>query len=205
VWLFYWLVDEPRVSHYRLAAHLSIAFIIIAYISWIILDIKTSSIRCYSEWRRIAIAIAILVGIQIIYGAFTAGTHAGIGYNTFPKMHDQWIADSVFSMSPLWLNLFESHATIQFMHRLLGSLLLLGALFFWLIGRGRQTPRQRKWSFILLITVLLQYALGVYTLVKVVPIAAASIHQMFACAVLLAVTALIHSYSRGENPVSHSK
>jgi cytochrome c oxidase assembly protein subunit 15 len=190
------LVDKPHVSHYRLAAHLSLAFIIIGYISWIILDVMRPSKVHFSQGRWLAIGLLVLVCLQIVYGAFTAGTHAGFVYNTFPKMHDQWVADQVFAMSPLWINFLESHATIQFIHRVLGTVVLAGTFVFWLVGKNNQTPKQRKWSMILFLTVLAQYGLGVYTLVMVVPIAAASMHQMFACVVFLSSIILLHTYSR---------
>ncbi|MEX0943932.1 MAG: COX15/CtaA family protein [Pseudomonadales bacterium] len=186
------LIDIPRVSHYRLAAHLLLAMLIFAYLYWLILSILEVRREAVSKhFRNFVFLLAGLTTVQLLYGAFTAGIRAGYGYNTFPLMNGQWIADAVFFMQPWWINLFESGATIQFVHRWIGTLLLCLSFGGWILGR-RYPSRVRWASAGLFGTLLVQYAIGVLTLVQVVPIGLASLHQAFACAVILALVYLVY-------------
>jgi cytochrome c oxidase assembly protein subunit 15 len=171
------LVDEPRVSHFRLAAHLGLALLIMAWLAWILFDLLPPPVaQPRARSPRLLVAVGVVLALQILYGAFVAGARAGWGYNTFPLMGDRWIAEAVMAMQPWWLNLLASHATLQFLHRVLGTLLLLLVVVLWW---------QRR-THLLLVLVLLQYALGVYILVKVVPLVPAVMHQGVAALVLLA-------------------
>lgn len=188
------LIDMPRVSHYRLAAHLMLAFLILGYLFWLILDLlaveKKPADRRFIVFSRSLLA---LVGLQILYGAFVAGMRAGFGFNTFPKMHDVWIADAVFHMEPWWINLVESGATVQFVHRWLGTLLLLAVAIAWVWSRrGQMAGQIRTSAGALLLITFLQYTLGVLTLVYVVPLSLAAIHQGFACLLLLSAIHLVY-------------
>jgi len=194
------LVDEPRVSHFRLAAHLGIAFLIMAYLFWLVLGLRAQSgaapRKSVAVPRVLLRAVSVLTLVQIVYGAFVAGLRAGWGYNTFPKMGDRWIAEKVMAMEPRWLNLFEDHATVQFVHRWVGTLLLVAVTVLWLkVRAGAFTHAQRASSAVLFALVALQYVLGVYTLLKVVPLAPAVAHQGCASLVLLALVAVWHSFS----------
>jgi len=195
------LVDMPRVSHYRLAAHLSIALLLLGYIFWIVLDLlsddQDEGPRVARVLQLVSIAVLVLISVQIVYGAFTAGLRAGFGYNTFPLMNEKWIAEAVGSMSPLWLNLFESNATVQFIHRYLGILVTLLIIGFWFWGMKAGLNKSRKMGLHLLagITVI-QFLLGVFTLILVVPISLASLHQAVACLLLLASIYVVHSFRK---------
>ena len=112
------LVDNPDVSHIRLATHLTTAFLTFSYTFWIALSLvfpkkKFSNKTLY----KISFALIFIVLIQIIYGAFVAGLDAGKVYNTWPKMHDEWIAESVYAMTPFWNNFINGLAGVQFIHR----------------------------------------------------------------------------------------
>lgn len=186
------LIDIPRVSHYRLAAHLLLAMFILAYLYWLVLSLLGTRRELVSNrFRNFVYVLAGVTILQLLYGAFTAGIRAGYGYNTFPLMNDQWMADAVFFMEPLWLNVFESGATIQFMHRWIGTLLLVLGLGGWLVGR--RYGARIKWASALLFgTLVIQYVIGVLTLVRVVPLGLASLHQGFACVVILALVYLLY-------------
>lgn len=188
------LVDEPRVSQYRLAAHLGLALMVLAYLFWIVLDLRqktyTSDVSALDQpgLRKLILFTTVLFVLQILFGALTAGLHAGWGYNTFPTMNGQWVASAVGELSPLWLNLFESSASVQFSHRLLGSLLLVVTFIAWLnVFRKPISWSQKASLHLLFFSLIIQYGLGVYTLVNVVPLVGASLHQTVACLVLLAV------------------
>jgi cytochrome c oxidase assembly protein subunit 15 len=188
------LVDMPRVSHLRLAAHLSLALFLLGYLFWVVLQLFSKhgilprSHKTPLILSRITWLLFILVTIQIIYGAFTAGLRAGYGYNTFPLMNEQWIADAVGILVPWWLNLLESGATVQFIHRYLGIILLVAVCLSWLYGRTCELNRSQLVGLDVLLAVTLgQFILGVTTLLYVVPISLASLHQAGACLLLLSV------------------
>lgn len=186
------LVNMPRVSHFRLAAHLMLALFILSYLFWLILDIlNTRRAGAPPALRRAVYVITAMLVVQIMYGAFVAGMRAGYGYNTFPKMYDKWIADAVFAMKPWWINLVDSGATVQFIHRWLGTAILVFAFTLWMWARGR--GGKLKWATAAVAcAVLIQFTLGVLTLVNVVPIDLASMHQAWACVVLLSVVHLLY-------------
>lgn len=204
------LVDDARVSHYRLAAHLLLAMGLMAYIYWLALrsmgvhrgiqprfsaqaQVGAGLLMGVPErgLRPLVLVVLGLLGVQLLYGAFTAGSHAGYGYNTFPLMHDRWIAEAVMQMNPWWHNLTESTATIQFIHRWLAVALVVAIAWLW--WRARRINRALMWSSAaLLTTVLVQFMMGVLTLIKVVPLGLASAHQGGACVVLLATVHVLH-------------
>lgn len=114
-----------------------------------------------------------------------AGTHAGYGFNTFPKMNDEWIPTGLFRSEPLWLNFFDNTVMIQFVHRILGIAIFITALWLWKKYRTKSTA-------VLAGTMTLQFILGVSTLLLIVPITLAAAHQLAACFVLLASINVIY-------------
>lgn len=195
------LVDLPRVSHFRLAAHLGLAFLIEAYLIWLILELNSFNFethrihRCNRAYLG-SILLLALVSLQIMYGAFVAGMKAGFGYNTYPLMNGEWIPAIAFSEGSLWKSLLMNNAMLQFVHRWLAIILLIAVLsysvYFW--------PKCRQVGFrvslkALLLALLIQIGLGIATLVYAVPISLATLHQLGAVLVLASLVALIF-YSR---------
>ncbi len=194
------LVDMPRVSHYRLAAHLGLALFLMCYLYWVAVDIgrhvrtgfTQPSLRTLSQWTL------VLVSVQIGFGALTAGLRAGLLYNTFPLMHGYLLPPGWNQINPTWLNFFENPVTVQLIHRTLGwGVLLLTTLLWVQAWRWNTVGRFRRGTHILWGAVLAQFALGVATLVLQVPIALASLHQIGACVVLLAAVYTVHAAKRG--------
>lgn len=175
------LVDLPYVSHYRLAAHLISAFIVFGFTLWTALgliyefQISNYELRKLKTFAWMVFAFVIL---QIIYGAFLAGLKGGYAYNTFPKMGNAWLPKEVFSQTPFWRNLLAWSPGVQFIHRILGYIVLVLVTWFYVKTR-RQTLSilQQKISLSLLIIVLCQFTLGLCTLIFNVPITLAVLHQ----------------------------
>ncbi|WP_410542001.1 COX15/CtaA family protein [Wolbachia endosymbiont (group B) of Limnophora tigrina] len=119
------------------------------------------------------ILILILVAIQIIFGAFVAGLNAGLIYNTFPLMDGQIVPEDLFFLHPIWLNIFENRATVQFIHRAL-ALLILALVVILTVKNASVKP-----VYIMLLSVIIQIILGVITLLLHIPIAIAIAHQVF--------------------------
>ncbi len=190
------LVNEPRVSHFRLAAHLITAFITCMVIFWICLNLwRETKVRVSldSFGKMVLTFIGILIA-QIVFGAFVAGTHAGFVHNTWPLMDGQLIADSVWILDPVYLNFLEGKSGIQFVHRTLGILLVV--LVFLLYSKGMKRSflsDQVKAIRVVLIAVIFQFALGVLTLLMHVPISLGVLHQAGALVVLGSSVFLLHS------------
>jgi heme a synthase len=177
------LVDRPSVSQYRLAAHLLLAVALYAYTVWLILELGTSTARRSDpKTARKAGALIGFVLIVMTFGAFMAGLRAGWSHNTFPTMSGYWIPPGMFDLSPWWANIFENGTTIQFIHRWLAKLLVLGVLA--LLIRARRTE-----TYVAGAMALAQMSLGIATILTGVSITLAAMHQ--AGAVLLLTTLIV--------------
>ena len=176
------LVDKPDVSHFRLAAHLTTAFITFSYTFWIILTLVFPNKKTYNKkLYRISSYIVVLLLIQIIYGAFVAGLEAGKIYNTWPKMNDKWIAESVYAITPVWRNFTEGLAGIQFVHRTLAFIILFLVIYFYTSAKKINLNKKDMYAVnTVSIIVLLQIFFGVLALINSVPIWLGSIHQILA-------------------------
>ncbi len=185
------LSDRVDVSQYRLAAHLGAAFLIYAYILWIAMDLilgregappaakRTNESPLYKG----GLVIAGLIYLQVILGGFVAGLRAGHAYNTWPLMDGGFIPSGYFFLSPWPLNFFENIAAVQFNHR------LVGYVIFAAVGLLVATARKQAISapvrtalYVLVGVVLAQIALGIWTLLAVVPLALGLAHQAGALA-----------------------
>ena len=182
------LVDNPHVSQYRLTAHLAAAIVIYAYMFWVALDLLAARQRSgpggrHASLRPYALMTAGLIFLTILSGGFVAGTKAGFAYNTFPLMDGRWIPDGLFALSPLYRNLFENIATVQFDHRLLATVTLIAVMaFWWTATRVPMARRARLAVHLLLAMVLIQVTLGISTLLLHVPVSLAAAHQAGALA-----------------------
>lgn len=187
------LSDQPHVSHYRLMMHLILAVFLIAYIYYTALLVKNEdykyTFQVKDRWRKWVVFVFILLLAQLIYGALVAGLKAGYIYNTFPKMGNSWLPVNFanqLSENGL-LAFFEDPGIVQFMHRILGFILMFTLGLYWFKFRHKKLL-----SFHLLSgTVVIQVLLGVLTLLLVVPIWLGVLHQFVA---ILLVLFLTHHY-----------
>ena len=195
------LSQRTEVSQYRLATHLTIACLIYAGTLWVARGLKPrgdveGSVRANvpSFARRLGIALVILALLQIYLGGLVAGLRAGLIYNTWPLMDGAIIPDGLVSMEPIWRNFFENVLTVQFVHRCGAYLLMAVALFHAIsLWRGAPASRQAIGGSILLLIVLFQAAIGIATLLWVVPLDLALMHQAGGLIVLAAT--VIHARS----------
>jgi cytochrome c oxidase assembly protein subunit 15 len=174
------LVDIPRVSPYRLTAHLGLAVAIYAYILWMALNLvsERAPVNAPPGLRRFGHGVAALVFLMILSGGFVAGTKAGFAFNTFPLMNGRFFPEGMYAMQPFWTNLFENIATVQFNHRLLAYLLcIVIPLFWWRVMRADVSYRARRAAQLLLAWLAVQVALGIATLVYIVPVSLGALHQ----------------------------
>lgn len=187
------LVNEPRVSQYRLTAHLGAALLIYAYLLWLGWDLRYGEGRegrsLRSPRSHCAAAVAGLVFVMAMSGGFVAGLRAGWGFNTFPLMAGGFFPPGMFDLDPWYRNFFENRATVQFDHRLIAYVLALvvPAFGIWMV-RQPINLRARRAVFLLMAMLAVQVTLGILTLVLVIPTPLAVAHQ--AGALLLFTLAL---------------
>lgn len=135
--------SQPRVSPYRLAAHLTSAFAIYCGLFWTALSVvmpeppaeSLTWVRGAAKVKRLALPVSLLVGLTAVSGAFVAGNDAGHAFNTFPKMGDTWIPENILEMKPLIRNFFENTSTVQLNHRILATATLISVSALWLSTR----------------------------------------------------------------------
>ena len=191
------LVDNPDVSHYRLAVHLIAAFLTFAYTFWVALKLMYNNEEKENIpfMRKGLIALLILTIVQIVYGAFVAGLNAGFVMNTWPKMGDQWIADSVTAIEPLWVNFVDGIGGVQFIHRYL-AFIVVGLVLYLLLKANKFNLNKRQQNSLkwLLIVVFIQFMLGIFTLLYAVPIALGVAHQVGAFLLLGVIVFALSSF-----------
>lgn len=186
------LVDRVDVAPYRLATHLTLACFIFAAIVWTALSLRPAVVR-RPEPRAVrigAVAVVVAVFVQIFLGGLVAGNDAGLVYNTWPSMNGRIFPDGPFSLDPVWTNFFENHGLVQFMHRT-GAYLVAGLAILQLhaVVTGSSTRACRSTVIWLVAAIALQVVVGIATLVYVVPLHLALVHQGLAVLVLGAAVA----------------
>jgi cytochrome c oxidase assembly protein subunit 15 len=194
----------PRVSPYRLAAHLTSAFAIYATLVWTTLCVALpappggaagpAGARAAAALYRLALPVAALVGVTAVSGAFVAGLDAGRAFNTFPLMGGSLVPDEYWGAVPGWRNAFENTAAVQLHHRALAASTLAAVGAMW--AAGRRAPALPRPARLLLHAVAgaagAQVALGVTTLLACVPPALGSAHQAGALTLFTLVLGLLY-------------
>jgi cytochrome c oxidase assembly protein subunit 15 len=184
------LIEDPRVSHFRLTAHLGLALAIFAAQLWIALGLLRERVRV----ERFAAALPVIVFAMALSGGMVAGLRAGYAYNSFPLMNGHLVPPDILLLEPWWRNFAYNMATVQFVHRVLfWALLIVIPLAWW---RYRASPAAHA----LMAAFVLQAALGIATLLTGVPVALGAAHQGGAVVVLAVSLWLAHS-ARKANPL----
>jgi cytochrome c oxidase assembly protein subunit 15 len=188
--------ERTDVSQYRLVAHLGAAVAIYIYILWIALGLlapRPEPSPGAAGLRASLVALVALVLIAMASGGFVAGLNAGLVYNTFPLMDGALVPDGYGLLQPWTLNRFENEIAVQFNHRALALATAALAVFAWLRSRRLSlSPRARGACALVLAMVALQFGLGVATLVLVVPVWLAALHQAGALALVTLTLWAVH-------------
>lgn len=182
------------VASYRLATHLTLAFIILAIIAWSIWQLRREEMALFRarrdresalvHWGSVLLALTFF---QIILGALVAGIDAGRGYTDWPLMGGEFLPSESFGYEPVWSNFTENPALVQFNHRMIGYLLVLVAALVWWKARASAVLSIRRafdWAALL---VFGQMVLGIGTVLYAAPWQIAIIHQLGAVVVMVAV------------------
>merc|ERR1719391_1211974 len=193
--------DVPRVSQYRLAAHLSSAVVLYSFLFWNAKEILKPAFKfnpsqvtpAMLSFRKLVISSKALAFITLVSGAFVAGLDAGLVYNSFPKFADRWIPEDILAFSPTLRNITENPTTVQFNHRILGTSTLAALLL--VAGRAQSLPlppHLRLTALALGGMGCVQVAMGITTLLLYVPVPVAAAHQSGALATLSLAMWLAH-------------
>ncbi|XP_068875898.1 heme A synthase COX15 [Aphelocoma coerulescens] len=182
--------DIPRVSQYRLAAHLGSALVLYSASLWTGLSLllprhKLPETHQLLRLRKYAHGTTALIFLTALSGAFVAGLDAGLVYNSFPKMGERWIPDDLLAFSPVLRNIFENPTTVQFDHRILGIASVTAVTALYLFSRKIPLPRRTRMAVTSLLAVAcMQVGLGISTLLLYVPTPLAATHQSGSLALL---------------------
>ena len=192
------LIDNPYVSAYRLTFHLSNALIIFCILFWTTLTSffeKKTIKEANTTINNIFHIGLFFLFITIISGGFMAGTHSGQSFNTFPLMNGEFIPEDYYFNEYGWVNSFENTVAINFNHRWLASFTSLLVFSFHLYLLVSTKYKGDNLSLILvLITISLQFLLGILTLINNVPIFFASMHQTNSVILLASVLFAYHRH-----------
>jgi len=190
------LVDRPDVSHVRLAIHLSMALFILSGLIWTGLDLAVLARNPGARpaaYAGAVIPLTIVLACQIVLGAFTAGLDAGFAFNTWPMMGDHWFPEGVAMLKPFWLNVVNNPIVVQFCHRTTAFLVAIAALATAFVAWRRDVRRE---AGELAAMVLIQFSLGIATIVSGVALWIGVAHQAGAALLLIATVRIAHRLGR---------
>ena len=175
------------VASYRLAVHLGLAFVILGFITWYVMQLGRGE-RALIQARRgkeparwgMSTGLLHFAFLQILLGALVAGIDAGRSYTDWPLMGGQLFPSNAFNLEPAWRNFFESPGLVQFVHRCVGYLLLAFGIGVWVVGR-RSAHRRTRFAFNAVMSALaLQVVVGIVTVIYGAPWYIAIVHQLLA-------------------------
>ncbi|MFZ2998180.1 COX15/CtaA family protein [Sphingobium sp.] len=194
----WWMVKSglsvrTDVSHYRLAVHLLTALFIIGGLIWTALDLfalaRHSSARP-ARLRPLAIGVLLLLFVQLMFGAFTAGLDAGYVSSTWPLMNDHLVPQGIQWLGSLWATVSSDPYLVHFIHRW-WAWVAAGALI--LLARKARRAGQRGPSIAINATVGTQIALGIATVISGIALPIAVLHQAVGALVVASAAWAAHA------------
>ena len=189
---------KPHVSPFMLALHFfSALFLLIFAYYHLLKTYKIPLIILNSIQRKLLALMSLLIIIQVFFGCLTSGFKAGYSYNTYPLMNGNFFPEDGLFLNPLWINFFENTSTIQWIHRWVGiSIFVLLLIIIFVTKKLSSWFELKKKFFYLLCIISFQIFLGILNIIYSVPIALATLHQLFASIFILAYFSLIIQTSR---------
>ena len=181
------LIENTTVSHYRLAIHLNLALILFSATFWYLLNLKNTQSIIFFNFSKNNIYLKIfilLIFLQITFGAFTSGLDAGMLYQTWPLMNQNYFPDDISFNNNLF-DLFNQPSFVQFIHRNLAYLIVLYTLIILFFVLYKRRTDLYKSAFLLVSIIFVQAFLGILTLLSGVNIVFASMHQLSTIFLLL--------------------
>ena len=187
------LVVNTSVSHYRLSAHLFLAFIIISLLTWNYLNHINYKHKVFFNLKNIMTKILFfLIMFQIILGAFVSGLDAGLIYQTWPKMNLTYFPDDINIFQNSLIYLFNNQSFVQFLHRIVAYLIICFTFFMGIKMLINKETKFLKNYLLVFFILFLQVFLGILTLISGLNVYLASFHQI--TSVILVITVLNLNY-----------
>ncbi|WP_062560713.1 heme A synthase [Paracoccus aminovorans] len=191
--------EMVRVASYRLALHLGLAFAILGFIAWYVMQLSRSEAallraRRAGEAKLFSMTTGLmhLAFVQILLGALVAGIDAGRMYTGWPTMGGEWIPAEIWDAALGWRNFFENPALVQFIHRMVGYLLAIFALVVFLRARRSPHPQTRGAYLAMIAAVAVQVLLGIMNVIHAAPLPLALAHQVMAVALFTLILRARH-------------
>ena len=186
------LTERTDVSHYRLALHLTLAFIIFILLLWNYL--KYQNLKDFVNKEKLPTYLPILfmlcILLQICIGAFVSGLDAGKIYQTWPLMDHNYFPDDSDFKSLFSISAFESPSLVQFIHRNIAYFIIILFCFIGIsVYKNKDLFYLRGVTFFVFIFIVLQTSLGILTVLSGAQIVLASMHQIGS--IFLITTSLI--------------
>ena len=192
------LVDRPEVSHLRLAVHLLTAFTIFGALVWVAMDLRRLAADGDARPARmptLAIWVLSLLALQMLFGAYVAGLEAGYAYSSWPRMGDEWFPSDAPMLEPLLRNFVDNPIMVQFVHRWFAFVFAAATL---LLASRALARGLRLEGAALILAVVVQILLGIFTLLTGVDIHVATAHQGMAALLLAAVLVAAHRLGQAQ-------
>ena len=193
------LTERTDVSHYRLSAHLTMAFIIFILLLWSYLKYKykKNSVLPKKLPSYIPILFFVCVLVQISLGALVSGLDAAQIYQSWPLMNESYFPNDSNIGDLISINSLETPSLVQFLHRNLAYLIFV---FFCLIAltvlKNKNYFYLRNTIFLIFFALFIQIFLGVLTILSSAQIILASMHQMGSIFLTTASLILVFKNSR---------
>jgi cytochrome c oxidase assembly protein subunit 15 len=177
--------ERISVASYRLAIHLGLAFVILGLIGWAVFELGKSEAQLMQARRLrekklfgMSTGLMHLAFLQILLGALVAGIDAGRSYTDWPLMAGQVFPPYAFEIEPLWRNFFENPGLVQFVHRIVGYLLVIYAgVVFWRSRSAGAATTRRAFSLATAM-IFAQMVLGIVTVMNGAALHVAITHQV---------------------------
>lgn len=187
------LINEPRVSHFRLAAHLALALLLLGLLwthALLLLPRFKEKLDAFSFNVKFCIKRHYVIGFVLLlgtmsWGAFTAGLDAGLACSDFPKTCMQWVPQELFFQHNFWHNIVFEPTAVQFVHRIWGTLTFVTLFALGIRLLKTKQPQLKKLGLTLHLLILFQWMLGIGTIQSHVAIPVAALHQFGAVTTLL--------------------
>ncbi len=194
------LTERTSVSHIRLAIHLMAAFITFGFTFWYALElIYPRTGKAQNGDSKLIRTVFGLIIVQIVYGAFVAGLHAGKMYNTWPLMDGQLVPTGIVSSNSFLDNITGNQVMVQFLHRTFAFIIFFSVIYLWFTYRKKMLSKNQSRSLnFLLVAVFIQVILGILTLLSQVEITLASLHQIGAFFLFSATIFLLYQFRSAE-------
>ena len=190
------LVDRTDVSHFRLALHLLTALFLLAALVWTARDFALMArdpAAPRARLTRTAVAVIVILFVQLLLGAWVAGLNAGYVASSWPSMNGRFVPDGIDWSHGAWFAFTNDPFLIHFLHRWWSWVAAIALL---LLARSLARRGARTEARLLVVVVAAQMLLGIWTVVSGVSMWVAVMHQVVGAILVAIAAAALHRLGR---------